>query len=263
VQGKHDTAVVPILNMAGELIYALVVATAVARRFGWPRPRVDLQRWRSILASGAPLMVNGFSRAVLYSFDLLLIGAVIGRLDAGLYGAAYKPVLFFAGMIGLLSTAFLAAYSAAHRRQALELSRRTALFAGGAALGVAVAMSVAASTMMVTVFGGAYADAATAAAILAWTLPVQTVTIPYLNSLIAAGHQKVVMRHNLVAAAVNICANIVVIPLAGINGAALTTVASMILVLVLVYRSSVALSLTPPLHEILGRRPGAIQQTGN
>ena len=251
IRDRHDALAAPLLMAGGELLYGAVVIAAVRGRFGIPWPRIDLPSWRSTLVDSAPMMANYGARAVLYSFDLLLISVVLGRVEAGLYGAAYKPIHFAAGLLGLLATSFLASYSAATPGAAREVARRTALSAGAVSLVFAAAVSASAALLVPLFFGDAYADAATALAILAWTAPVMALMIPYGSTLIAANRQRVLMRNNVVAAALNVVANVAVIPTLGINGAAATTVASMLLVLVLNYRATVALGLAPRLSTLL------------
>jgi PST family polysaccharide transporter len=262
VEGKHDLLLVPLVQAVGELAYAGVVLWAVAARFGLPRPRIDLPAWRRIVRTGLPLTANGIARTALYSFDVFLIAVVLTRAHVGLYGAAYKPVMFGSALVGLLSVSFLASYSApGAARVRLALVRRTAATAGAVACVVALAMSVGAAVFLTVVFGDAYGAAATAMAILAWTLPALALAIPYGNALIAADRQGLLMRHNLVAAAFNVAANVVAVPLAGIEGAASVTVASLLLVLWLNYRSTVRLGLAEPLVGLLARRGRPVTPT--
>jgi O-antigen/teichoic acid export membrane protein len=92
--------------------------------------------------------------------------------------------------------------------------------------------------------------------ILSWTIPVLAVTLPYGNALIDGDRQGVLMRNNLVAAAVNVAGNLAAVPLLGIEGAASVTLASLLLVLVLTYSSAVRLGLAQPIRVALaGREP--------
>jgi O-antigen/teichoic acid export membrane protein len=89
--------------------------------------------------------------------------------------------------------------------------------------------------------------------ILSWTIPVLAVTLPYGNALIDGDRQGVLMRNNLVAAAVNVGGNLAAVPLLGIEGAASVTLASLLLVLVLTYSSAVRLGLAQPIRVALAR----------
>lgn len=260
VQSRHDLLLVPAVLAVGELLYAIVVLGAVARRFGLVRPRVNLTAWFGLLRTGFPLTVNSVARTALYSFDVVLIGILLSRWEVGLYGAAYKPVMFGSGLVALLSVSVLAACSvpgAAGERAALV--RRTALTAGGVTTLVAVGLSLGADLFLTRFFGQGYGAAAPALAILAWTLPVLACTIPYGSVLIAADRQRRLMRNNLTGAAFNVAANFVAVPLVGIEGAAAVTVASLLIVLVLNQRDAVRLGLAEP-FAALRPRGGRVPQ---
>lgn len=260
VGDSHDVVAVPAIQTAGELLYALVVAGVAARRFGLVRPRVDLASWRETLRTSMPIMGNQAARGVLYSFDILLIGLVIGSTEVGLYGAAYKPVLFLSGLIGLYAVSFLSAYSASGDTiDQSELCRRAVRVAAAVTVPVALVMSVGAGTGLELAYGGAYGPATTALTILAWSIPVLAVGVPFAQVLIATNRQRLLFRHTFVAAALAIVADLAAVPLIGIEGAAGVTVASFTLILALNYRTSVGLGLVPSLGAIVARGPQAPQ----
>ena len=259
-----DATRVSLIRLAAELLYAAVVLGWVARRFGLPVPRFDVRGWRRTLGESLPIMGSQVARSVIYGADMLLIAALLGSAQAGLYGAAYGPVLFLAGAAGLFSVAFLSSYSAARsdeRRH--ELASRALRLGAAVALPVAALATVASPIGVPLVYGDAYDPAVAPFAILVWTIPLMALTIPYTAALVAADRQRTLMRHNVVGAALNVAANLAAIPLLGINAAAAITVLSFALVLALNHRSSVAFGLVPalsavlhPAEDPLHRRPG-------
>jgi stage V sporulation protein B len=253
VRSQDDAFVVPLLVAAGELVYGVVVVAFVARGFGLPLPRVDLLAWRATLCGGLPLMVNHVAAAVVHSFDLLLIAAVLGSYWTGVYGAATKPLMFLATLIALLGGSFLASYSAASPEQARELFYRMTRLAVAVSLPLALALSVGSGVFLSAAFGSDYADGAIALAILAWFIPLTALGITYGTALLANDRQTVLMRHNIAAALFNIAANVAVVPLAGIEGAAAVTVLSSLLFAFLNYRSCTRLGLVPSADEMLTR----------
>ncbi len=254
VWNVHDTLHVPLLQAGAELTYALVVLAAVTRRFGLIRPRIDVQAWRETLRHSLPLMVNQIARATVYSFDILLVAVLLGREDVGFYGAATKPVLFIAGALGLFYVSFLTSYATASSSHAGPLFRRTVGFSA-AATGLLAVLGAALAPLIVAVFyGHAYDDAALPLAILVFAIPLLAIAGAYGVALIAGHQQAALMRNNVAGAVFNIAANIAVIPVFGIAGAAAVTVASELLNLVLNYRSAVRYRVAPSLAEILGRR---------
>lgn len=258
VARKHDVLAVPLLQSGGELLYALIVAGAVALRFGALRPRVDLQAWRITLRASLPLLVHRLARTAVFSFDVLLIAVILGRTETGFYGAAYKPILLLVGGMALWFHAFLASYSAASPEDRRRLFGRTVATSFVTTLLIAIVLSSGSKLIVGTVYGAQYAPAAAALAILVWTVPVLALVGPYANALIAVDRQDVLMRSSLVAAGLNVSAGMVVIPLAGIRGAAMVTVVSELVLLVLVHGGAVRRGLAPSVCELLrggGRAP--------
>lgn len=251
VHGSDDGFLVPLVMAAGELTYGVVVVVYVARRFGVPLPHVDVRAWRSMLRDGLPLMVNQLAGGASQSFSLVLITVVLGSFWTGVYGAAFKPLLFFATLMALLGGSFLASYSAAGPLQARRLFHRTSALAlvGGTAL--ALTLSVGSGFFLSTAFGHDYASGATALSILAWFIPPAALSITYGTVLIAAGRQGLLMRNNLIAALVNVGVTVVAVPATGISGAASAVVAASALAAYLNHRSCTRAGLAPSLGEML------------
>ena len=263
VMDVGDTIKVPLLQALGELTYATIVLVAVGRRFGLVRPRVDLVKWRATLKESGPLMANQLSRAAVYSLSFLVVAIVLGRADVGYLGAAYKPVLFFSGAMGLFYVSFLSSFSALDQEHQRSLFRRTVAAAAGATVPLALGMCIGATVLVSTVYGSQYGPAAPALAVLVWVIPVLALNGPYSNALIAGHHQKRLMRNNLIGAIFNVVANCVAVPAAGITGVAVVAVCSEALILFLMYRSAVSLDVAPSLESMLRRDrvPATVAQT--
>jgi PST family polysaccharide transporter len=248
-----NTIEVPLLQAAGEAVYASVVLIAVGRRFGLVRPRIDVEKWKATLRESGPLMANQLSRAAVYSLSFLIVAIALGRADVGFLGAAYKPVLFFSGAMGLFYVSFLSSFSALDPEHQRSLFRRTALAAGAATVPLALAMCVTAGFLVSAIYGDQYDNAAPVLAILVWVIPILALNGPYGNALIAGHQQKVLMRNNLIGAAFNVVANCFAVPLWGITGVAVVAVLSEGLILVLMHHSAVRLGVAPSLRAMLGR----------
>ena len=248
VRGSGDLSVVPVLVAAAELLYAGVVMAAVAPRVGFIRPRLDLVVWRSTLRQGLPLGLGGLAGAARYSLSLLLIAVFLPHRDLGLFGAAYKPVLFFSTLVALFSVSFLSSYSAAaDGAQRADLIRKTVTLSAVVTIPAALVLSAGSSVATDVLFGESYGGSSLPLAILAWSLPLLALSLPYGNVLVWADHRTVWMRHLIAGTVASVPAYVIAIPLFGLVGAACTMVASCALVLALNYRSAVGLGLVEPL----------------
>lgn len=256
----HDLSLVPLLVAATEFLYAAVILAAVGRRYGLIRPRVDRAVWRSTLREGRSLGLAGLAGAARYSLGLVLIATFLPRRDVGLYGAAYKPVVFFSTLVALFSVSFLSSYSGStDRAERMELVRKTVALCVLVTVPTAVLLTAASPVTMQALYGSDYGGSAAPLAILAWSLPLLAVALPYANVLIWADRQAVLMRHTIAGTLTSVAGYVATIPVFGLLGAAATLVVSLALVLALNYRSAVDLGLAEPLWGS-GRAPSAAAQ---
>ena len=243
---------VPLLEALSEATYGLVIVILVARAYGWVRPKIDLAAWRTTMTQGFPLLVFGACRATILTIDVALIALILGHGETGLYGAALKPVAFFLGALGLFSISFLAGYSASSTEDTNVLFRRSILLGFGSMMAIAIALS-AGSPLVTFVFGQHYSGAAAPLAVLAWTLPIAALSVPYTSVLVARDRQDLVMHNNIAGAVFNVAANAVAITFGGITAAAVVRFSTYALLLVLNHRMCVSRGLAPSLLSVFTR----------
>jgi O-antigen/teichoic acid export membrane protein len=198
-------------------------------------------------------MVSSFSRGIIYSFDLLVIGIFLGPRFAGYYSVGSKPVQFIATAIGLFYISFIASYSAAAPDEAATLFRRATRMTLVTTLPVTLVASFAAPFAIPFVFGDAYRHSVGILVLLAWKIPLSALSASYNGVLLAEGHQVTLMRNNVIAAVLNATGDLITIPLVGIYGAVVVNLFAASLVLVLNYRSAIARGIGLPLREIVRR----------
>ena len=252
---RNDLPRVPLLYAAAEMLYAAIIMTVVARQVGIIRPRIELDAWRQAVRTGLPLAVTGLAGAAKYSLGLLLIASLLDAKNVGLFGAAYKPVMFFSTLLALLSLSFLSMYSrSVGGKEHGELTRKTVVAAAVVTVPLAIVVSAGSGTVLSMAFGPDYAGSAAPLAILAWTLPLLAMSLPYGNILIAGDRQWLFMRHNIAGVIASVAGTAAAIPLFGLAGAAYATVLAAALVMALNYRSAVRLGLTESLWAVFSGR---------
>jgi O-antigen/teichoic acid export membrane protein len=120
---------------------------------------------------------------------------------------------------------------------------------------LAVVLSATAVAIVPLLFGHAYEGAAVVLAILAWKIPMTAFGLPYGAVLVAREKQVALMQNNLVAGGLTVVADLAVIPLLGIRGAAVVGVGSAVLVSYLNQRSCVRRGFVPSLRLVLAAAP--------
>jgi O-antigen/teichoic acid export membrane protein len=250
---QADVTRVPYLEAGGELAYALVIIGLVSRGVGVPRPKIDLPYWKETLRQGLPLLLYGVSRATILTFDLLVVTAFLGPSKVGYYGAALKPVITILGVLGLFSVSFLASYSGTEPTHAAALFRKTAQVSLAICLPITLVLSAGAPIVVPLIFGGTYDPAIGLLAVMAWSIPLSALAVPYTAVLIARERQVTLMRNSFWSAGFCVAGLLILVPLVGIYGAAAMRVATAALVLGLNYRSTVARGLAPRASAAFGR----------
>jgi polysaccharide transporter, PST family len=257
VASSADIKRVPVLEAIAALVYALVVLWIVGGGVGALRPRANWAVWIDTLRQSTPLMISGFARSAVVSFDILLIDLALGPRDVGIYAVASRPAFFVTGAVGLFSMAFLSAFSATEESGAAALKGRALRWAFGLGVLIAAGLSIA-SLLIPFVFGERYDDAVPVLAVVAWRIPLAVIASIYGAVLIARGRQIDVMRNSIYIAAFVVGADLFAVLVFGLMGAAVVSVAAGGLAFILNRRSvrRIAPELVGSRLELAGRSAG-------
>ena len=156
-----------------------------------------------------------------------------------------------AATIGLFSVSFLSAYSASDHEQAAGLARWAGRLLFPLGILVALVLSAGSTGIVPLLYGHGYGPAKTVLSVVAWSIPLSALQMPYATALIAGHRQRVLMRNSVAVALFTIVADAIAIPLGGIVAAAGIRIASSALGLLLNSRSAIEHGLAPPLSEML------------
>lgn len=224
----------------GALVAALVVALAaiaiVVKRHGPPaRPAQAL--FRGLGRSALPLGLSSLLAQVYYNFDLILLGVVRTATEVAVYGAVYKVVLglqlIWLTFASVSLPRYSAAYAAADGSFESRLAMNTRLL-GAFAIPVAIGGTILAEAIVTALFGPGYASGAIPLALLLWAVMFAALHSTAIAALSVSGRGWVVTRAILIGAAANVVANLLLTPRYGMVAAAGITVATELVVLVLV-----------------------------
>ena len=199
----------------------------------WRRP--DFSLTRAMTRESWPLMVNHFLATIFFQIDILIIEAIHGVRMVGLYSVAYKwvaalniiPAFFTQAMLPVMSR------QAQEDRDALKQTYILAIkLLVSLALPVAVLFTFLAWTLTALLGGSQYLpDGAIATQLMIWSIPIGWINSLTQYVLIALDLQRRIMRAFIIAVTFNIVTNLVLIPQYGYQAAALTTIASEMMLL--------------------------------
>src|SRR6266851_3816159 len=207
---------------------ALTAALVIAgRHLGSLAPSFDLAMW-SVLRQGA-LPLGAFLILLnLYSYvDTVMLGVMSSDGETGLYSAAYRiyeGLTYAPAVLSAVLTPRLSAEFVRDRARHAALARQGLAATVGLAAVLAAATWLAASRLLGYVFGSEFLSATRALQVLAAGLIV-VFPIWILQAIaISMTAERVLLRTTAIGVLVNVGANLLLIPAAGRNGAALATV---------------------------------------
>jgi len=187
------------------------------------------REWRR---AARPLAVIAGLQLVNHHADILMLGLFSSSEQVGLYRVAVTGsnlVIFGLQAVNMVVAPHFAQLHAAGDTVRLQqLVTRTARVVLAMALPVALGFMLGGRVMVTAVFGEAYASAHLALAILAVGQLFNAASGSVGSLLNMSGYERETMRGVAVAAAANVALNIVLIPIYGIEGAALATAASLV-----------------------------------
>ena len=197
------------------------------------RPRVR-HSGRRLLLVAIPLGASAIAIQLYNNADSILLGVFRSVDEVGWYGAAYRvvnaslavPLAAYAVILPMLAR--LLAQDAAEVARLLTLSSRALL---AFALPCAFGLTLTAGVVTTTLFGPAFAPAATPLAILAWVCVTVSSNAPFGALMLARGRDRAYLKVTGTGSALNVLANLLVIPHFGMTGAAVVTVTQEVLVL--------------------------------
>jgi O-antigen/teichoic acid export membrane protein len=211
--------------VAGTALAAVTgLAITSAYRAGLPR----LSHVREGLALGLPIVPHGLSVYLLASADRIVIAAILGLAATGRYQVAYGVGGLGVALITALNQAWLPIVLGAPGHNRWEILTATSRVVGLIAAFVASTLALLAPLGLLIAAPPSYGRAALVpvAAIVAFSaLPYATSSI-YFQIVFVLGRTRVMAAAAPAAAAVNIAINVALLPIIGLVGAAIATVAA-------------------------------------
>jgi O-antigen/teichoic acid export membrane protein len=242
-------------------VAAIVLSYRLLLRYVRPLWRVDLAYWRGSLTQPTAVGIGVIFSIITFRLDNLLIPPLLGREALAVYNVAYKlfePSLIVPGVLLAATFPLLArsAHAEALKPNALrELLGQTTLALLGLGMVAALLLALLSGPMIGLLYGATYAASAPILAWLALACVPMYINYGLTHALIAVDKPRLYALFTLVSLAVNLGLNLALIPSMGLVGAALTTIAAELALLVLcaiaVYRhmgtlkSQSSVSITP------------------
>ena len=226
---------VVVANVIG-LAVILAVVVYAARSSYTLRPSIDVVYWRRFLRASLVLGSGLAITQIYFRVDTVLIALLRPSAEVGLYGAAYK---FIELAQGLGYTVFVSIFPALSSFAARRDARFESLAQKGFEVVVAAAVPLTAATvfaaepLLQATAGDSYSAAAGALRVLAFYPLLAFVNGLLWRVLIAKHHERTLLAIGSTILVVNVILNLVFIPKYGYNAAAVTSIGSEAVALVI------------------------------
>ena len=216
---------------AGEGLGAAVILTALARRAGmeWSPVQASWTRTKELFQEAWPLMVSSLAVLLYMRIDVVMLRAMNGDVDAGIYSAAVKlselgyflPVALGSSLL----PALLRSRAAGPVAYATRLQQYFDLSAACAYV-LAVPGALLASWVVPVVYGASYAAAGPVLALHVWGSVFAFIGVARAHFLFNEGLGRLHLVATAAGALLNVGLNWWLIPRHGPMGAAVATVAA-------------------------------------
>jgi O-antigen/teichoic acid export membrane protein len=228
------------IQAIGAIISGLLMAVLVQRKvipvFS-NITRMEKRETTDLVTYSYPLLFSGIMGMVMTWTDTLLLGVMRSASTVGVYNAAYptaQMLTVIAGGFGsLLFPVVSEHYSKGEKKEAIEISSTAIKWIFTSSFPLLLVMVVFARPLLRLLFGTDYTSGATAMAILGSAYFLQSLGNHGSIFIKSEDRTKIVFYNSVIAAALNIILNVLLIPIYGQTGAALATAFSGTLVTVI------------------------------
>lgn len=225
-----DVAAIAAALLATRVLASIVLVLMLRRRGVTFSAHLDRALWRNLLThvpvlGSIPIVNQIYARS-----DVLLLTALGSWRDVGLYSAGLRLVDLARTLPLAYSKAIYPILSRVHGQRGDEFREvaQRCLRHGLLMIAPLTIVLCSCSSVLITAFYGSdVAGGETSLALLSWTLIPLMIAIVLAQILFAAGRQAIDLRVNVISTALNVPANLILIPRLGASGAALAVLLSM------------------------------------
>lgn len=231
---------VAVSYMLAYFLFLIYMVKKMNAHFGIPKFEYDFDFWKTTAIKSIPFGLSIFFYTVYFSIDVVMIQFLAGDYATGIYNSAYKIVSVFTAFYVIYQYVIFPLMSKLYSENT-DMLKLSFIESFKYSLLILLPLSIGvyfySPYIINLIYSSEYALASSVMQILIWTvvfLFINGVASSLLNSI---GKELSVTKIYLAAAVFNIVLNYILIPIYSYDGAAMTTVLSEILILVLMMYS--------------------------
>ncbi len=230
--GLYGIAIAYILANIIALIYEYYILN---KQYVKPIYEFDKEFCKRITIASIPFAVTVILSSIYYSIDIVMLTNMIGDYATGIYNASYKLISVLTVFYSIYSAVIFPVMSKFYKNDETMLLvsyEKSIKYLMIIIIPIAIATMIYSTDLVHLFYGYKYNEASSVLSILIWTVCLLFISGAG-NTLLNASHKEVsVTKIYLLAAIFNVVMNLILIPRYSFNGAAITTVLSDILIVV-------------------------------
>ena len=191
---------------------------------------------KTITIAAIPFAASVILSNIYYSIDVVMLSKLVGNYATGIYNATYKLISLLTLFYSVYTAVIFPVMSKFYKNDKAMLLvsfEKSVKYLMLVMIPLAVATVFYSGDVMTLIYGQEYSAGASVLSILIWTVCLLFIS-GAANTLLNASHREVtVTKIYAVAAVFNIALNFILIPYLSYNGAAITTVLSDVLIVII------------------------------
>jgi O-antigen/teichoic acid export membrane protein len=192
-----------------------------------PFAKINYRLWLTLIRTSLPFGLIGFALGLSYKFDTILLNIYRGDVETGLYNAAYNLVFSSVVLSNVINTALYPSLTRKVSDSPEDLPRLFESFLRYLlliALPIAIGIWSIADKVITFLYSNAYASSTQVLQIIIWVIPLMYLS-EYLGYIVIIGNKEGrVARAIIISTTFNIALNLFLIPRYGYVAAAIMTV---------------------------------------
>lgn len=201
-----------------------------------PKFEFDIEFCKKITLLSLPFAITGLFSSIYYSIDVVMLTNIVGNYATGIYNATYKLISVLTLFYSIYTAVIFPVMSKFYRNDEKLLSityEKSIKYLMIIIIPLATATMIYSADIIQFIYGAEYSDASSVLSILIWTVCLLFISGAG-NTLLNASHKEItVTKIYGMAAVFNVVLNFILIPYLSYDGAAITTVLSDILIVII------------------------------
>lgn len=229
IKGPDNLYLIPVFQFIVGIMILIAILILFVKKVGFPRFHIDTAYWKALIQQALPIGLSLLLVKIYQGIDVVMLGFMKGEEQVGYYNAAFKPVSISLIIIGAYCNAIFPVMSNYFKTSLESLKRLlqiTTRLLITVSMPVVIGGIIVADQIILLLYGPGYEKGVIAFQVLIWVIVLISLNVARSWGLLACNRQKQHLVGSVIASVTNITLNFILIPLFGLVGAGIATVAA-------------------------------------